>query len=119
MRISILLVLLLAACSRAVVEPTTAASVGPSLEMAFNGQRGTKALMTEGNAFTFGWVSARAIACEMVTPVHSGLTLSGQSDTVAPGHLFYPAKGKSVTLTVTCTDGVVVVRDSVLAYAKP
>ncbi|MEK7186980.1 MAG: hypothetical protein AAB690_01550, partial [Patescibacteria group bacterium] len=66
-----------------------------------------------GNYFDYDWTSSNATACEITSPALSGIALSG-GGRINPGHSWYPAVNNSVTITISCTDGVSTDTDSVL-----
>ncbi|MBX4195369.1 peptidoglycan-binding protein [Candidatus Parcubacteria bacterium] len=89
----------------------------PTIDVKANGQDGT-VTVTSGSSYTYTWVSGNATACQMSSPVTSGVSLSG-SGVVNPGDPFYPSIGNPVTITITCTDGTQNATDSVIVQLTP
>lgn len=88
-------------------------AAGPSVDLKVNGSDGPVTLNT-GDTYTYTWNSNGASACQMTSPVISGVSLAGTSDTIDSGNTaFYPTAGLPVTLSISCTDGTTSATDSV------
>lgn len=85
----------------------------PTVDVKANGSDGP-VIITQGDSYTYTWVSANATACQQTTPTVSGTTLSGASGPISPGHPFYPSLNSPTTITFVCTDGVNTATDSVV-----
>lgn len=63
------------------------------------------ATINNGDSWTYTVSSTNATACQMTSPVASGVATS-TSGTIPSGHPWYPAVGGTTTVSVTCTNGV-------------
>jgi hypothetical protein len=91
-------------------------SGGPTpvtVDIKINGQDGTVSIVN-GTPYTYSWTSTNATACQLTSPVASGIATTGVSGSITPGHAYYPAVGGSTTFTIVCTDGVSNATDSVV-----
>jgi len=91
--------------------PTPLATL--SADIKANGSDGPVNLNT-GDTYTYSWTSTNVTACQLTSPVASGISTSGNSATISSGNPFYPSVGSPITITLTCTDGVTNVSDSVV-----
>lgn len=98
---------------------TNGGTTTPTVDVKANGSDGPVTLVN-GAPYTYTWTSSNATACEQTSPAaanNSGISTSGQSASIAPGHPYYPAVGGSTTITVTCTNGTANATDSVVINA--
>jgi hypothetical protein len=96
-----------------VVINMAATSTAVTADIKANGSDGPVTI-TNGNSYTYNWVSANATTCDFTSPFPSSVTLSGNS-TVNPGAPFYyPSTSTPVTITVRCTNGSSTATDSVV-----
>ncbi|MBX4199160.1 peptidoglycan-binding protein [Candidatus Parcubacteria bacterium] len=91
----------------------TVGGSSPTVDVKANGSDGPITI-NQGDQYTYTWVSANATACQMTSPVNSGVALSGTSIPIAPGSPFYPALNAPITITITCTNGTSNASDSVV-----
>lgn len=89
---------------------------GPTVDIKANGVD-TTLTITPGETYVYTWTSANATACQMTTPVQSGVNLAGTSVAIGPGSPFYPPGiGQDVTITIVCTNGTQNATDSVIIH---
>ncbi len=88
-------------------------SAAVTVDIKANGSDGPVTI-TDGDSYSYAWTSTGATTCDFTSPFPSSVTESG-SNTVAAGSAFYyPTTGSPVTITVSCSDGVQTVTDSVV-----
>jgi hypothetical protein len=86
----------------------------PTVDVDANGSDGPVTI-SSGDSYTYTWTSTNATACQMTSPVTSGVSISGTSSAITPGTVsFYPATNSPVTITITCTNGTANATDSVV-----
>ncbi|MDB5194341.1 MAG: secreted agglutinin [Parcubacteria group bacterium] len=105
----------------AVTPPPTGGSP-VTADIKANGSDGPVVTIASGTPYTYSWSSTNATACQLTSPAASGISISGTSASIAPGHPWYPTSASSTVLSITCTDGVTNASDTVtvaLAASAP
>lgn len=80
----------------------------PTVSILVNGSAGPTVTVSDGIPYTYTWTSTGATACQMTSPVISGVSLNSPTggNTVSPGTTFFPTAGSPVTITISCSNGV-------------
>jgi len=75
------------------------------VRLAVEGQIGRVELQP-GDAFTVGWRAPNQTACEMTSPITSGISLSGFSSSIRSDHPWYPSENEPTVIAMYCINGL-------------
>ncbi|MES2214279.1 MAG: hypothetical protein V4465_02760 [Patescibacteria group bacterium] len=84
-----------------------------TVDVKANGSDGP-VVIQNGTSYTYTWTSGNATACQQTSPAVTGVSVTGSSTPITPGHPYYPATSTPATITIQCTNGTSTAVDSVV-----